>query len=505
MVCRAFFSLSLALPGLLAVGCAKEEPAGGLLQLRDFDAVAQRFLIEHPLLVERLSTGNGRQTELQFRDLLEAVAADSQSRLAGAFDYDLPALIRYVIPRPLPPQLTVSLLRDSAEVPCGLALAYARGQGDEYFDRLRRGDPSGLREQLLREVLVRSGFEWATARPEDLLGCFQRINEFLAAEQERLDQGSETSAVHFLDWDLKTTTLTALPFKIGLLTELLLTEVAAEPALLETRRVLVVGPGVDFANPHLGGLAPCALYQPFELLDSLCKLGGELGELRVDCLDVNARVLGVLENARSHGPLGAPLTLSLYSFEAGSRWDFPGVREYLEQLFSSCADLPEFERGPLQVALSPDLVQRAFAEVRVHWQPKIERWSSLPEAEQEHLGRILQRIQREARVQFRQVQLPHQMVARVFSLHGNVITDRFVADNTYDLVLCTNVLNYFPPVLRDLALLNLRRVTKRGGVLLTTEDLQVDPGQVWAGWRLLTQRTHAGWDPQYAYRCVKPE
>ena len=70
-------------------------------------------------------------------------------------------------------------------------------------------------------------------------------------------------------------------------------------------------------------------------------------------------------------------------------------------------------------------------------------------------------------------------------------------------MLCTNVLVYFPKALRELALLNLRRVTKRGGFLVCTDALVDKAGENYCGWRFDATARHADFDPQYAFACLK--
>ncbi len=126
-------------------------------------------------------------------------------------------------------------------------------------------------------------------------------------------------------------------------------------------------------------------------------------------------------------------------------------------------------------------------------------------AERAQLEKMVQRIDLEARVAYRSVRLPPPAVLAVQPVPGDVVTDRFADDDCYDLVLCTNVLVYFPPELQQLALLNLRRATRRGGVLICTDAFGEKEGEAYCGWRLEKTQRRDGFDPQYALRCLKPE
>ncbi len=59
------------------------------------------------------------------------------------------------------------------------------------------------------------------------------------------------------------------------------------------RRVLLIGPGLDWApRTGLRDDTPPASYQPFALMDSLLRLGlSQPAELTIDCADVNPRVV----------------------------------------------------------------------------------------------------------------------------------------------------------------------------------------------------------------------
>ncbi|MBL8233603.1 MAG: hypothetical protein JNL98_34220 [Bryobacterales bacterium] len=66
----------------------------------------------------------------------------------------------------------------------------------------------------------------------------------------------------------------------------------------KVRRVLLVGPGLDWA-PRTGMRqdAPVQSYQPYLLADSLFRLGlASIDDLRIDCADVNPRVVDHIRN-----------------------------------------------------------------------------------------------------------------------------------------------------------------------------------------------------------------
>jgi len=505
--------LTVALLGTLGAACREELPpaesrAVPLLRLGDLDPASRRMLVDSHEFGAELRPG-GAAAEKSFRSRLAQFRAADDKRVAGAFDYDLPALVRYVLAPPLPLTLDVEWLMKPGEPDFERAAAFARAgvaaPADEGPVRAAawRGDPLGMRSFLLRSWLERHGCNPARTTAADVARAFADVNLFLDEEQAALESHKEPEGTHFLDWFLKTTTLTGLAPKIGMVTEELLAELP-DVAPASIHRVLVVGPGVDLASPHLGALAPVAIYQPFELLDALRRHKLAAPDCEVDALDVNPNVLRVLDAARAGATAGKPMELALFRGAGAGRLVLDGVEDYLARLFSSYADAPGFARGPEQPALSPDVALRAAAEVRRNYSVAFARAGGPDAAERAQLEKMVRRIELEARVAWRAIALPPAAVLAVHPLLGDVVTDRFAEDDRYDLVLCTNVLVYFPPALQQLALLNLRRVTKRGGVLIGTDTFGERDGETYCGWKLEKTRRRDGFDPQYARRCLKP-
>jgi SAM-dependent methyltransferase len=498
-----------------ATACSRGAPNAShhdaLLRYADFDGVARKFLLERTLFGEGLRKG-GDAAEESFQSALAELRAADDRRVAGAFDYDLPALVRYVLAPPLPPRLDVDWLAHVGDPNFERAAAFARGESgapgagaatDPVFAAARHGDPLGLRPFLLQNRLTRSGKDPKRATGADVAAEFAAVNRFLDDEQQKLEQHQESPEIHFLDWFLKTTTLTGLPPKIGLITEELLAALSTQPPA-SVHRVLVVGPGVDLASPHLGALAPVVMYQPFEIADTLRRLHLAAPDCEVDALDVNPRVLDVLDQARRAAETGGALRLVLFRGAGAGRLVLDGVEPYLNRLFSSFDGSPGFSRGTEQLSLSPDVALRAAAEIRRNFAAAFARSGGPTPDEQKQFAPLLQRIELEARIAWRTVDLPPAAVLPVHPLSGDVVTDRFAATDRYDLVLCTNVLVYFPPQLQALALLNLRRATRKGGLLLCTDLFVEKEGEEFCGWRLEKSARHLDFDPQHAYRCLKP-
>jgi SAM-dependent methyltransferase len=504
----AFVAFVALVPGCRRDDAPPETRAVPLLKLADFDGAARRHLSDTNEFGPGLRAGGDAAERYLHARLAQFRDADDK-RVAGAFDYDLPALVRYVLAPPLPLALDVEWLLHAGEPEFARAAALARTPSDAAAGEdpalaaARRGDPLGLRPLLLRRRLERDGRDVAHATADDVAQAFAAVNRFLDDEQAVLEKHAEPEGAHFLDWFLKTTTLTGLAPKIGMVTEALLASVANLPPA-SVHRVLVVGPGVDLASPHLGALAPVAMYQPFEIADALRRLKLAAPDCEVDALDVNPDVLRVLEAARASAATGGSMRLALFRGAGTGRLVIDGVEDYVARLFSSWSGLPGFARGAERPALSPDVALRAAAEVRRNFAAAVARPGGPDPAERAQLEKLVRRIELEARVAWCDVELGPAAVLAVHPVAGDVVTDRFAENDRYDLVLCTNVLVYFPPELQQLALLNLRRVTRRDGLLLCTDAFGEKEGEAFCGWRLEKTQRRDGFDPQYALRCLKP-
>ncbi len=493
----------------ISAACEDEHPqaeslvACRTLHLSDFDSFARSRL--ESLLPAQSQAAAREPVETRFSQWLLELKSRHESRLAGAFDYDLPALIHYVLwPAPPAPLTIASIAGDSRESPFEVAARFARTSDSTdpaEFAEVLRGDPLRLRRKALCAALRRSGIEPGAATAADVETVFNAVNRFLDAEQTALVEREETSADHFLDWSLKTTTLTALPMKIGMITDRLVETLVRRPGS-RTRKALVVGPGIDLANPHLGARAPVTVYQPLELLASLLvhtKCDHE--ELRVDSVEVNPDIVAHLLQAIHDGGAthDSPVELVLYRFLPPNAAADPQVDGYLDSLFGMLAGSGESSLPPWEILHSPDVLHRSLVEIRRHWSERLSRPQGMSKEEEMQLERILERVNRESAVRARTLPVAARFIRRLGVFSGDVVLERFCRDEEYDLVLCTNVLNYFVEKERILALLNLRRATRKGGFLVTTENLAEGATEA-CGWSLIAQETFKDWDPQYAYQ-----
>ena len=190
-------------------------------------------------------------------------------------------------------------------------------------------------------------------------------------------------------------------------------------------RVAIVGPGLDFATKDAGlDLYPVQTLQPFAVIDALARLGLSAAGSTPDvvCFDISPRVLTHIATARMRAAAGAPYTLSLPLMKG--RDYAPEFRQYwtaLGQRVGTPGDRP--------------------ADARI-----------------------------DARAELRTVLVPAATVQRVSAANLNIITGRQEGPR-FDLIIATNVFQYYDTLDQALAFANVEAMLKNGGFLLTNTPL----------------------------------
>jgi len=182
----------------------------------------------------------------------------------------------------------------------------------------------------------------------------------------------------------------------------------------KVRKVLVVGPGLDFAPwTSLMDNFPPQSYQPFALADALLETGlAEMPELKIHCVDVNDRVLDFFRN------FPARQNKRLYFF---SRLAAPEFRAWFDHLGS-------------------------------------------------YIGTVSMHPQRGAEAGVEGILIVEDRVARIISAGRlNVITERYDPSPGFDLVIATNVLLYFNNAELALALSNIHSMMRDGACFVHNE------------------------------------
>jgi CheR methyltransferase-like protein len=173
------------------------------------------------------------------------------------------------------------------------------------------------------------------------------------------------------------------------------------------RRALIVGPGLDFApRTDLIDSYPPQSYQPFALADALLASGlAKSAELRIDCVDINDRVLDFIREF----PKRKERRLILLR-----GWDSPEYDEY-------------FRKEGRQIGTESAIAGGKSLLVSKH------------------------------------------IADSITADKLNVITERYDPSPQYDLIVATNVLVYFNDVELLLALSNIRSMLGERGYLIHNE------------------------------------
>ncbi|MBV9084201.1 MAG: class I SAM-dependent methyltransferase [Acidobacteriaceae bacterium] len=175
-------------------------------------------------------------------------------------------------------------------------------------------------------------------------------------------------------------------------------------------RVLIIGPGLDFApRTDLVDAVPPQSFQPYLTADAVLTLGlSGLQDLDLECVDINDRPIRFINSFPS-----GPRLLYLYSE--------PGTQEYNRYFDAIGAGIGTAATGPNRIHLPARFLTRTISVD----------------------GAVARAVHAEAM---------------------NVITQRL--GRTYDLVIATNVLLYFSSLELPLALTNIAAMLRPGGYFI---------------------------------------
>ena len=193
-------------------------------------------------------------------------------------------------------------------------------------------------------------------------------------------------------------------------------------------RVAVVGPGLDFIDKAQGhDFYPVQMIQPFALADSLMRAGLAIRP-SIAALDISARVLDHLRDARQRAHQGKAY-----------RWNLV------------------LERNRPGLEIDPEFV--------AYWRRAGERIGTAAAVE----GTAPLND-----VQARAIDVRPGAVLAVEGVDSNIVFERVPApdaDGRFDLVVATNVLVYYEPFEQALAVSNMAGMLRAGGLLLTNQPV----------------------------------
>ena len=306
-----------------------------------------------------------------------------------------------------------------------------KGRIDDFMAAL--ASPAGNeRVQLARQVIERNGMNPATPQGtlrvrkylEDraaVVGSAVHASTLLDPNAPLVDQ-----VTIFRDRGLSSDTSILIDFGIEKALEDLKSNGLLKPA--SVLRVAIVGPGLDFTDKQEGhDFYPQQTIQPFAVIDSLMRLGlAAPGGVQVTACDLSPRVIQHLEAARARARQGKSYTL----------------------------------------VLPRELDRRWTADLTRYWQRFGDRIGkdTKPQAPPPSAGRL----------DVRAVALPPPLVLSVTPRDLNVVVQRLnplPAAEQFDLVLATNILLYYDVFEQSLAVTNVAKMLRPGGVFLTNDRL----------------------------------
>lgn len=203
-------------------------------------------------------------------------------------------------------------------------------------------------------------------------------------------------------------------------------------ASYSVRRVAIVGPGLDFTDKEDGyDFYPQQTIQPFAIIDTLIRTGlAKESDLKVTTLDLSPRVNEHLRSARVRAQKGQPYTIQLprddqstWNAEAVSYWTRFG-----EQIGGQA------EPVPIPVGIG--------------------------------------------RLKVRAVRIRPAAVALIHPEDLNIVVQRLNLsdEQSFDLIIATNIFVYYDVFEQTLALANVKRMLRPGGLLLSNNALLELPG-----------------------------
>jgi signal transduction histidine kinase len=195
--------------------------------------------------------------------------------------------------------------------------------------------------------------------------------------------------------------------------------------LAGVRRVAVIGPGLDFTDKQDGyDFYPQQTLQPFAVIDSLLKLGlARAQELQVMTLDLSPKVNEHLQRARERARHGLGYLIHL-PLDRQISWR-PELLKYWSEFGSRIA-----------IKARPVPAPPALGGLRV-----------------------------------RAVKVNPKIVSRITPRDVNIVLQRLEQTEGFDLIIATNIFVYYDTFEQSLALLNVARMLRSGGFLLSNNAL----------------------------------
>jgi len=254
----------------------------------------------------------------------------------------------------------------------------------------------------------------------------------------------------FVDRGLRTTSYSHMGTTVDSFLNSSATEAAAKLLPARARRILIVGPGLDFSDPEVGEEIPQQSYEPFAILDILLKSRrSDFDEVKIDLFDISPRVVDHWENLLRSANQGKSHRLILVSGSAMLR----GGNQLSNETTTSY--MAHFGEG------LPGVTSEVSTKKSRRPVPRtLESYS----------------------VSLRTLTIPAPVVNKFRPFQGDLTTTDLGKSalrngGKYDLIFCFNTMEYLNETERALAGINLRESLAQNGVFVTDNRFESDLGE----------------------------
>jgi hypothetical protein len=254
----------------------------------------------------------------------------------------------------------------------------------------------------------------------------------------------------FVDRGLRTTSYAYMGTTVDSFLNKSTPEASATLLPKKARRILIVGPGLDFSDPELGEGIPQQSYEPFAIMDILLKSSrSDFEDIKIDLFDISPRVVRHWEDLLRSANQGKPYRLILVSGSAMLR----GGNQLSNETTTSY--MAHFGDG-LPGVISATSTKKSRRPV-----PRtLDSYS----------------------VSLRTLTIPSAVVKKFHPFQGDLTTTdlgKLALQNggKYDLIFCFNTMEYLNETERALAGINVRASLAENGVFVTDNRFESDSGE----------------------------
>ncbi len=214
--------------------------------------------------------------------------------------------------------------------------------------------------------------------------------------------------------------------KPNLAIEKALVELKAKGLVSKIQRVAIIGPGLDFTDKEEGyDFYPPQTIQPFAVIESIKKLNlGDIAQLKIDTYDLSPKV-------NSH------------------------ISNFTEKA----------KRKEIYTILLPLDMDKVFTPDFLDYWQNFGSQIALPNGKTS--------TENDLKLNFRTVSIRTEFLSKIHAFDTNIVlqSPSIPESERYDLVIGTNIFLYYSPFEQGLAMRNLNKMIKNGGILLSNNAL----------------------------------